>query len=573
MNHPVRRLVLCILACLVPAAAVAADYLGSLREATTAIEAGAYNQAGPPMEQALTFNESDPLVHFALAVLYLHVGKLDDASRQFHEVIGESPESWRAHYGLAVIALLRGDKPTVQKEIARAGELLPDAPDIVAFEMYRAYTDGQPVSVPAIASPLAKQIAAYRVGEQSVKDLLLDMLQNPSPLGFEESRAPVATFIASSPIALPHGKLTWSPPRSESIPEVSGTVRLNADTSKADGVEFVAFFVDGTFLGMSNWEPYTLNWTTTRQTNGLHQVRIDGKDAQGSLLSSKSTWVRVRNASSASSPHVSGPEVEDLTERLWQCIRITECRRLAHYELAKAYLAEGDKESAIRQLEYAIAYRADFDEAERLLAKLQGRPLECREYRSGPAGRKRVALTFDDGPNERTSLLLDALATMEVPATFFVVGFRAEAQPQLVKAIQAGGHEIENHSYTHPNLTTLSTYEIEQQLCKANAVILSITGKSPRLFRPPGGNFNGTVRKAAAKHGMSGIFWTLNCGPYEGGDPQTLADYVTRNIRDGAIVLMHNGEPAALNALPVIVKELRAEGYELVTVSDLLGIR
>lgn len=577
MGHSVRRFTLCILVCLISMTAVAADYLGSLREATTAIQVGAYNQAGPPIEQALSINGSDPLVHLALAALYLHVGKPDDASREFHEVIALSPDSWRGHYGLAVVALLKGDKAAVQKEITAAGESSPAEPDIVAFEMYRAYISGGPVSTPVIASPLAKQVDAYlaaKAGErQTIRDLLGDVLRNPAQPGFEENRAPVATFIGSAPVAMPHGKLTWSPPKGENAPEVSETVRLNADTSRADGVEFVTFFVDGELVGMSNCEPYTLNWNTTRYPNGLHQIRIDGKDRQGNQISSKSAWVRIKNANAISSPRISGPEVEDLTRRLWECIRLSECRRLAHYGLAKAYLADNDKESAIRQLEYAIAFRPDFDDAKKMLDKLQDHPAECREIWSGPSGRKRVALTFDDGPNERTSILLDVLAKLETRATFFLVGFRAEAQPELVRAIHTGGHDIESHSYTHPNLTTLSTYEIEQQLCKTNAIIRSITGKSPRLFRPPGGNFNGAVRKAAAKHGLSSIFWTLNCGPYEGGDPQTLADYVTRNIRDGAIVLMHNGEPSAVGALPYIITELGAQGYELVTVSDLLGVR
>ncbi len=577
MNHPIRRFILCVLLCLLASATVAADYLDSLREATTAIEVGAYNQAGPAIELALAANESDPLVHFTLAALYLHVGRLDNASSEFHEVISLSPDNWRAHYGLAVIALVKGDKAAVEKEITRAGELSPDSPDISAFRMYLDYINGGSPSVPVVASPLGKQIAAYlasKAGDhQTTRELLMVVLHNPGPLGFEENKSPVATFIASAAVALPHGKLSWSPPKKENVPEVSETVRLNADTSRADGVEFVTFFVDGSFLGMSNCEPYVFNWNTGRHPNGLHQIRIDGKDKQGSQISSKTAWVRVRNANSIGNPIVSGPEVDGLGERLWECIRLSECRRLAHYELAKAFLAEGDKESAIRNLEYSIAYRTDSDEAGKMLDKLQGRPMECREVWSVAPGRKRVAVTFDDGPNERTSILLETLAKLETKATFFVVGFRAEAQPELVRAIQAGGHDIENHTYTHPNLATLSTYEIEQQLCKTNAVVLNITGKSPRLFRPPGGNFNNTVRKAAAKHGISGIFWTLNCGPYEGGDPQTLADYVTRNIRDGAIILMHNGEPAAVGALPYIVTELRAQGYELVTVSDLLGMK
>lgn len=577
MNIPVRRLALCILVCLISASTVAADYLGSLREAAAAIEVGAYDQAGSSIEEALVANGSDPLVHLALAALYLHAGKLDAASSEFSEISVLSPRSWRAHYGLAVVALLKGDKAAVQKEISAARDLSPDEPDIAAFESYRSYMNGGRVSVSGLTSSLGRQVDAYvavKGGDRGVaRRLLSDVLDMPAPTGFDERRAPVASFLPSAPVAIPLGKLKWSPPRKDSMPEVSDTVFLKADVSQAEGVHFVTFYVDGSLVGMSNCEPYSFNWNTVRHTNGPHLLRIDGKDGQGNVISTKSTWVRIQNTGAVNAPPVSGPEAEDLEQRIWACIRLSECRRLAHYEMARIDLADGDREAAIRQLQYAIAYRPDFGDAMKLLDKLQGRPAECLEIRSGSPGRKRVALTFDDGPNQRTSILLDALAGLRVPATFFLVGFRAEAQPDLVSAIQAAGHDVQNHSYTHPNLSTLSTYEIEEQLCKTNAVILSITGRSPRYFRPPGGNFSGNVKKAAAKHGMCSVFWTLNCGPYEGGESQALADFVVGGITDGAIILMHNGEPATVSALPSIVERLRGQGYDFVTVSDLLAAR
>ncbi len=578
MNNSVRRLVLCILVCLVPASAYAADYLGSLREAVTAIEVGAYNQAGSAIEQALVSGESDPLVHLALATLYLHAGKLDSASSEFREVINLSPDNWRAHYGLAVIAMLKGDRAALQKELSAARDLSSGDRDVAALDLYRAYITGGSVSADGVESSLAKQIAAIAAAKQpsrrqAARDLFTDILRAPAPPGFEENRGPVATFIASAPVSLPHGRLTWSPPKRENAPEVSETVHLNADASRAQGVEFVTFYVDGAFVGMSNCEPYYFSWNTTRHPNGLHQIRIDGKDRQGNVVSTKTTWVRIKNANPISSPRISGPEVDELTRRLWECIRLAECRRLAHHELARLLLADGDKDSAIRHLRYSIAYRPDFGDALKMLDKLQPQPAVCPEIKSGPAGRKRVALTFDDGPNERTTILLDVLAKLGVPATFFLVGFRAEAQPALVKAIQAAGHDIQNHSYTHPNLATSTGYEVEEQLCKTNAVLLSITGNMPRYFRPPGGNFNGNAKKAAAKHGMCCILWTLNCGPYEGGDSQALASFVIEGITDGAIILMHNGEPATVSALPTIVEKLRARGYEFTTVSDLLAAK
>jgi peptidoglycan/xylan/chitin deacetylase (PgdA/CDA1 family) len=575
MNNSVRCLILCVLACVLSASAVVADSLGSLREATTAIEVGDYNRAGPAIEQALAENESDPLVRLALAALYLHAGKLDDSAREFRVILVEQPEQWRAHYGLALIALLKGDKTAVRSEISSARELSSGAPDVIALDLYTAYLAGRTVTEPDAMSPLTRQVVASISARASdrrrAKDLFLELLGMPAQPGFEENRAPVATFSIAAPVSIPHGKLDWSPMKKESIPEVSETVHLNADASRADGVELVSFYVDGSFVGMSNWEPYSFNWNTTRHPNGLHQIRIDGKDLQGNVVSSKSAWVRVKNAGAAAGPRISGPDADEIMKRLWDCIRLSECRRLAHFELARIYLADDEKEAAIRQLEYAIAFRPDFGDAKKLLDKLQGRPLECREIRSGPVGRKNVAITFDDGPNERTANLLNVLAELSVPATFFLVGFRTEAQPQLVKAIDTAGHDIENHSYTHPNLATLRGYEIEEQLCKTNAVVRSITGKAPRFFRPPGGNFGNTVKQAAAKHGMSGVFWTVNCGHYEGGDSAALADFVIENISDGAIVLMHNGEPATVGALPTIAERLRGQGYEFVTITDLVG--
>ncbi len=574
MNIAMRRFVLCILVCLALASTVAADYLGSLREAVAAIEVGAYNQAGAALEPALAAGESDPLTHLALAALYLHAGKLDAASREFRELCALSSQNWRGHYGLALVALLKGDKGAAQKEISAARDLAPDEPDIAAFEAYLAHLKGEEVTASETASPLETQVASYSAGKsrkkEAAREMLSDVLCAPAPLGYEENRAPVATFIASAPVALPMARLDWSPPKKDNLPEASDTVYLKADISQAEGVYFVAFYVDGSFVGMSNCEPFSFNWNTTRHPNGRHQIRIDGKDMNGNVISSKSTSVVVKNANSVSSPPVTGPAADDLSRRIWSCVRLSESRRLAHYEMGRVEMADGNRDAAMAHFQYALAYRPDYREAKSHLDKLQGRPLECREIRSAASGRKRVAVTFDDGPNQRTALLLDLLADLKMSATFFLVGFRAEAQPDLVKAISAAGHDIQNHSYTHPNLATLSAYEVEEQLCKTNAVVLSITGKSPRHFRPPGGNFDGTVKKAAAAHGMCSVFWTLNCGPYEGGDPQAMADFVTDGISDGAIILMHNGEPATVSALPIIAGKLRSQGYEFVTVSDLL---
>jgi peptidoglycan/xylan/chitin deacetylase (PgdA/CDA1 family) len=114
---------------------------------------------------------------------------------------------------------------------------------------------------------------------------------------------------------------------------------------------------------------------------------------------------------------------------------------------------------------------------------------------------------------------------------------------------------------------------VEAELSKNAAIIRAITGKPSLYFRPPGGHASKSTIEASTRLGLTGVFWTLLCSPYEGAKSGGLADYVIKNASDGAIVLMHNGEPGTTAALPKIVVELKAKGYKFVTISELLSPR
>jgi peptidoglycan/xylan/chitin deacetylase (PgdA/CDA1 family) len=560
--------------------AMSADYLGTIKQAVSSIELGEYDRAAAEAEHAQALNEYDPLVHTTFAVIYLHTGRLDESTREFKEAIHLQPDDWRAMYGLALVARIKGDLAESQRWLSEAATEPGSEADVASLNLYLKYTTGQACTklmFDKAVAPLGMETAAIQTYESERKvnaeSMLTDIVDSPALLGFQENRAPLATFDPKLPLLMPKGKLTWKPSKRAKVPVVTGRISLNADTSRSDGVSFVSFYVDDQFAATTNYEPYRFDWDTIKYSNGVHQIRIDGKNAAGSVVSSKTIWARVDNPEAELKLQLSGPEVDKIVDDLWNCTRVNESRALAHYLLARSYLASGQKEKAFEHLEYTVAYQSDFKDAASLLHNLRSEINQNigAEIAQGPRSSKEIAFTFDDGPNERTQYLLALLAKLHISATFFVVGFRAEEQPELIRAMVAGGHEVENHSYTHTRFNTLNTPQIEEELSKTSAIIRAITGKPSIYFRPPGGHAGPQTIRAAEKLGLTGIFWTALCSPYEGARSPELAGYVIRSASNGGIVLMHNGEPGEMSALPEIVSALRAKGFKFVTISELLA--
>ncbi len=205
------------------------------------------------------------------------------------------------------------------------------------------------------------------------------------------------------------------------------------------------------------------------------------------------------------------------------------------------------------------------------------RPDPLRVYTPKPPSSKAdqpskvLALTFDDGPDPvLTPRVLDLLQKYKAKATFFVVGQKAERNPGLVKRMVEEGHEVANHSYTHPDLTRLQPAGILAELQKASDAIQAATGKSPAWFRPPGGDFDDRLVEAANRSGLRLALWT-NIGP-QGIAPPLLARRTLSAAREGAILMLHDTETATIEALNEILPKLTA-GYRLVTLSEMAGLR
>ncbi len=184
-----------------------------------------------------------------------------------------------------------------------------------------------------------------------------------------------------------------------------------------------------------------------------------------------------------------------------------------------------------------------------------------------------VALTFDDGPHPGvTEKILSILEKERIKATFFVVGKMAEKYPYLLKALNKAGCEIENHTYSHPNLTELSVTEIKQEFLKTHNIIKKFTGQNSKFFRPPGGHYNEEILNTAEKVNYKMVLWTNNTGDYKILSPNRIYLNAIKKIRNKSIILLHNGRISTVEAVVYIIKQLKSRGFKFLTVSQLYNL-
>lgn len=181
---------------------------------------------------------------------------------------------------------------------------------------------------------------------------------------------------------------------------------------------------------------------------------------------------------------------------------------------------------------------------------------------------KQVALTFDDGPNEGTTdKLLDILKEKQVKASFFVVGVNAEKEPKLLQRMEKEGHLIGSHTYYHRNLTQTSAETIQKDRDKMNELLRDTIGMTPVYLRPPYGAINPASNQVIKQPSVQ---WSVDSRDWVSRNPKSIVTQVQQTVFDGSIVLMHDTYPETIEAVPNLIYVLEKEGYEFVTVSELL---
>ncbi len=184
---------------------------------------------------------------------------------------------------------------------------------------------------------------------------------------------------------------------------------------------------------------------------------------------------------------------------------------------------------------------------------------------------KKIALSFDAAwGNEYTMYILDTLDKYNIKSTFFLVGFWVDKYPEDVKEIARRGHDIGNHSTTHPNMSELSQEKMLDEIQKTGKNIEKLTGKETTLFRPPFGDYNDLLIRSCKDIGYYVIQWDVDSLDWKELGVQPVVDRVTRNVRNGSIVLFHNNAKYIKEYLPLVIERLQESGYEIVPVSELI---
>lgn len=195
-------------------------------------------------------------------------------------------------------------------------------------------------------------------------------------------------------------------------------------------------------------------------------------------------------------------------------------------------------------------------------------PIYCVQK---PETDKKIAISFDAAwGNEDTATLIDILGKFKVKTTFFVVGGWVDKYPESVKQLSDAGHEIMNHSDTHPHMTQISEEKIREEVAACDEKIEKITGVKPILFRAPYGDYDNKVVQTLRETGHYTIQWDVDSLDWKNLPPEEITDRVLKKVKPGSIVLFHNAALHTPEALPTILEKLQQNGYEVVPVSQLI---
>jgi peptidoglycan-N-acetylglucosamine deacetylase len=551
-----------------------------------AIQKGEHEQALMPLKQALQLDRNDTLALLTLGTLYLHTGSFNRASKTFGQVRLLSPTNLHARWGEALAVLERGNITLARQQFEQVAKNTAQTKMAQKMVQYCRVLQGEAGAVSQECRETTEaetdSLRLFVAGWSSLKggnpqrgeSLLRALLTQPEMRVLQEGEGVV--LLGEEGIPAQGGAATLS--KAIEFPQAtekawSGRVMLAPGKMPA-GTATISYQVEGALSAVTNAYPFQVTWNTASTPNGtytLHTVYYDDSHIEISRLTK---GIRLENAS-APPPNslLTEPERDQAASQLQTLLIPGPSRRAVQFALAERAIGRRDGKEALARIECVVAMDPQFKGAFQSLKRYHATMGDTApSLWKAKVQEKVIALTFDDGPKpDLTPPLLAKLKELGIPATFFVVGMMAERHPELVKQMVKEGHEIGNHTFTHPNLTYIPAIAVQRELCRTSALVRQITGKSPRFYRPPGGNFNGAVAECAEALGMGGGYWTIDVYKLERPPfgAKDILKFALPKIQPGSIMLMHNGPTTTIEALTGLKKHLDEHGYKCVTMSQL----
>lgn len=556
---------------------------GGLARAESAVrmmEQGDLRGAALVARQALDADPGNALLHNVAASLLQMTGDTDGAVSEWTASLADMPDDSLALYGLGLASVVKGDQARALDRLQLA-ERTGDRTCCMLAERYLEAINGAAgagvgLAVPDRLAASAKALsgmAAARAGDnrRAVADLTAALAAMPGD-PYSEPAGLVMTFSKEAPLRaaprLPLGNGLAVARGGRKDKPLSGTVSLTPDGADAY-TGFVAYKIDGATSSIVNTSPFTLVWNTAAVPNGTHVLEVTIYDKQGQECGHARKQVRTANSNAPRRPGDDPAREARVRQALWQMLTLQPSRHVLAYTAAESARASGDNQTAERMYELAAALAPDYGDTRARVTSLSACSAGPALWRGAPTDNV-VALTFDDGPKPGvTDMLLNVLKQQGVPGTFFVIGRHATEYPALTRKIAEAGMQIEDHTYTHPNLTLLPPAAVERELLRTVASVRAATGRRMRYFRPPGGNISAEVTRIAAEWGLTPVMWTVDGEALENGTSGALVKYVLDHTHGGAIILLHNGRMTTVDALPKIIAGLRKRGFGFVTIDQL----
>lgn len=550
-----------------------ADYLQRIAIALDELAAGHVASAVQPLDASMNLRRDERLAYLVRGIVFLHAGDYTEARKAFLAARDMLAEPELVSLGLALSALGSGD-------LTAAASLLPapggriDAADIRFIRTYialletgKASTDSLPAQDARVG--LLRAYTLLRDGNTSEALPLLSAFPAADPLSPDLDRGVSMSFDRSRPLLAP-GVPQDAANRAPKGPYtgLSGAVQLKTDLSQTPDVAYVLYFVNDQLIGIVNTRPFEIVWDTSQFPNGIHTLRIRGENHLGSLVGESSQQVMVTNRPPEPGTPIQGAAADRLLQAATNLLRLQGSRTWAEYQLSTHAEQSGNTQRALQGYARILAFRPEYRDVQQRWRQAF-RKVGSRPIWKGTGSDGSLALTFDDGPNQGTDELLEALTRHNLKATFFLVGMQVRAMPEVVQDIARRGHELAAHSETHRALTQMNDREIIRELFGPVSAIMDAAGVIPRHFRPPGGHLDTRGRQLAEQFGFFPVMWSVHCGPYEGGSVAGMEEYLAANLKAGDIVLMHNCEPTTLKAIPFLANRVKTKGLKPVGISSL----